>query len=723
MHRGMMTIQALARMAGAACLAVALSLLLPLPAASREVASLVADSVMLDRAGRLVASGSVEIWHGSARLTARQVVFDRRSGQLSITGPITLSDGPDRVVLADEAELSRDLREGIVRGARLVLDQQLQVAAASVERRDGRNTHMDAVIASTCRVCAENPTPLWEIRADRVTHDEERQLLHFRHAQFRLGGVPLLHVPRLRIPAPGNVRAAGVLAPRVDLSGEFGVSAAIPYFMPLGPDRDLTLTPIAGSRGMLGLGLRYRQAFASGGVALAGQFSRDRIEPGRLRGYAHAQAHFALAHDFRLDLDLLVPGDRTYLDSYDITGDSRLESHLTLERIRRDQAIRARILGFYSLPERFDNRTLPNLAMQVEWEERIGLQALPVGGELRLRFAGHAHRRQSSADGDDGRDLARLDSSARWHDQAVLPGGLVVSGGVQGRIDHVRINNDSRYPDPVTRYALQGMADLRFPMARVEAGGARQLLEPVAQLVLSHRNAAALPNDDHRMPELDGGNLFALSRYGGHDAPDDGTRLNAGLRWMRHAPGGWSVEALAGRIWRRGALDGFDPGHVQPLGETRSDWLIAGRIESARALAFDFRVLIDDDHRLTRGETNLTWERGGSRLRTGLLHMPASAAEARDADISEWSLDMGRSLGDRWFGRLGWEYDIAQQSASRVRSGLEFRNECLSVDVSLSRRFATSTNLSASTRFGISVELLGIGGRAGGGGAPGGCPG
>lgn len=730
MSRIRQTVSAVALVAAAArktrrAIGVCLALLLLLAATSasaQNVASLTADSVMLDRAGRLVASGDVEIWHGSVRVTASQVVFDRRSGQLSIRGPITLSDGPDRIFLADEAELSRDLRDGIIRGARLVLDRQLQIAAAEAARRDGRTTEFNGVIATSCRVCVENPTPLWEIRARRLTLDEETQLIHLRDAQFRLGGVPLVHLPRLRVPAPGNDRAAGILAPRFRASSEFGASLALPYFMPLGSSRDLTLTPMASVEGMLGLGFRYRQAFARGGIALSGQASRDNLRAGGLRGYAHAQGHFALAGDFLLDIDLLLPGDQRYLDDYGISSAARLENHVTLERIRRDHAIRARALAFRSLRAVDDNRILPNRALQAEWQERIDLGGLPIGGEMRLDLAAHAHARASSEDGDAGRDLARLNAQARWRNQWVLGPGLLFAGALQGRVDHVRIDNDSRFPDPVTRYALESMAELRLPLAAHDSRGARHLLEPVAQFVLSRRNAAALPNDDHRMPELDGGNLFAMTRYSGHDLPDDGTRLNAGLRWVRHDPAGWSIEALGGRIWRHQALDGLDPGHAQPLGTLRSDWLIAARFDSAQAFSFDLRLLIDDDRRLSRGETNVFWQRGDNHLRTGYVYIPAIAAENRDRELNEWSLDMGRAFGNGWTGQLGWEYDIGTNRLIVARSGLEYRNECLSVDFSLSRRFASSTTIAPSTRFGLTVELLGFGGRAGGDGGAGRCP-
>lgn len=706
---------------------VFLVLALATPLQAQNVASLTADSVTIDRAGRLVASGAVEVWYGSVRLRATRVSFDRRREQLTITGPILLSDGPERIVLADEAELSRDLRDGIIRGARLVIEQQLQVAAAQIERQEGRDTRMTAVIASSCRVCAENPTPLWEIRADRVRHDEEARQLHFEGAQFRLGGVPVAYVPRLRLPEPGLDRSPGLLSPRLRATSEFGFSMGLPWFVPMGPRRDLTLTPFVGGRGMTALAWRYRQAFQNGAVEFRGQISRDRLTAQRLRGFGHVRGLFRLRNDFRLGFDLLVPSDRTYLETYGISNDSRLSGNITLERIQRNQAIRARLLGFRSLRASDDNRQLPNLALQADWEERIGLRGRGPGGQVHLRFSAHAHQRPALPGGGVGRDLARFAVHARWQRQEVLAGGILLTGALQGRVDHLRLRGaPAAFPDPITRAAAEGMVELRLPLARVDGAGGRQLLEPVAQLVLSRRNAERLSpaararNDDHRMPELDGGNLFALTRYSGHDAPDDGTRVNMGLRWLRETPSGWSVETLAGRIWRRGTLDGFDTNHRQPLGGNRSDWLLAGRLAFPAGMGLDARLLLSDSRRLTRAEASLFWQGERTSVTTSYVHVPATLPEGRNQTLSEWSLDLAQSLGNGWTGQFGWEYDVGARRVSTARTGLVFHNECLSVDVSLSRRFATSTNVSASTRFDLRVELLGIGGRPAGGGRA--CP-
>lgn len=677
----------------------------PLPA------TLMADEIFVDPAGRLVASGAVEVWQGSVRLTATRVVYDQRgSGQLSLEGPLTLSDGPDTLIVADQGALSADLRHGLMESARLVLYQQLQVAAERMER-DGNLTRMDAVIASSCEVCAARPTPLWEIRAARITHDAEAQTLRFDQAQFRLRGVPIAHFPRLTLPDGSVDRARGVLRPELRISSELGARIAVPYFIPFGADRDLTLTPQASTLGMVSLGMRWRHATRRGGYELGGQLSRDDLTPDDWRGYAYLRALFGLRGGLRLEVDAIASSDRNYLETYGLTDTARLTSQATLERIRRDEAIRARALVFRSLRPADVNDELPSRIVQAEWEQRIG--GLPVGGDLTLSGRFHFHERPSRTDGDAGRDIGRAALHARWQRREILAGGIVASLALQGRLDHLRIRDDSTWPEPVTRRAAEGMLEFRWPWAGVDDGGGQQLIEPVVQLIGARRSLAVLPNEDHLMPELDEGSLFAPIRHSGFDVPDDGSRANLGLRWMRHAPGGWSIETLVGRVHRREALTGFDPGHRQPLGGLRSDWLLAGRVTTQDGVALGVRLLFDDRSDLSRGEASITFARGErTSLVSRYLYVNANAAEARANPLNEWSLDIDRRFRNGWVGRVGWDYHIGTGEWGEARTGLEFRNECLEVDLSLSRRFASSTNLTASTNFGLRVELLGLSGRS-----------
>ena len=675
-------------------------------------ATLMADLVYVDGAGRLVASGSVEVWQGSLRLTAQRVIFDQRQDFLIVDGPITITNGPDVVILADSAQLSPGLQAGLITSARVVLDQQLQMTAASMERDQNGISQLNSVVASSCPVCAADPTPLWEIRAESVTHNEATDQLHFRRAQFRFAGVPIFYLPRMRLPGPRLDRSRGVLRPEVNLDTDLGLSVGLPYFMPFGDTQDLTLTPTVSSEQMVSLGFRWRMARPNGGVEVGGQVSRDRIIPGDYRGYMYVRALFGLANDFRLSANLLTASDRSYLETYDITDDSRLSADVTLERVSRDQMIRARALAFYSLRAADNNAEFPNAALQGELDQRIGLDHTPVGGELRFQLGANAYRRASSVDGVQGRDLSRAHIQLTWRRSAVLAGGILATGALDGRVDHVRVGDDSAYPTPVNRQAVQAMVEFRWPWAATTDSGARHVIEPIVQLVESRRNAAALPNDDHTMPELDEGNLFTLTRYSGEDAPDNGSRVNAGFRWTRYDPAGWSSEALVGRIWRRAPFTGFDPLHVQPLGREASDWLLAGRLSHQDGYSASLRLLLDPNSDLSRAETNLAWSGRSNTVSTRYLYMPATSFEDRATPLSEWSLDVSHRFASGWSSSVGWEYDVEQQLFATARAGLEFRNECLAFDLSFARHFVTSTNPTASTRFSMSVDLLGIGGRA-----------
>ena len=179
--------------------------------------------------------------------------------------------------------------------ARLVLQQQLQLAAAEIQRVDGRYTAMQRVVASSCKICAGSSTPLWEIRARRVVHDQAKQQLYFDHAQFRLGGVPVMYIPRLRMPDPSLKRASGFLLPSLKNNSNFGTGLMLPYFIKIGDSRDLTVTPFFTTGGIRTVNLRYRQAFATGGIEISGGMSRDRLLPGETRGYVLAHRAIRVA--------------------------------------------------------------------------------------------------------------------------------------------------------------------------------------------------------------------------------------------------------------------------------------------------------------------------------------------------------------------------------------------------------------------------------------------
>ena len=139
------------------------ALLCALPALAQDKATLVADALQIQNNSTLIARGHVEIFYQGQKLSAQSVTYDQANDRLLIEGPIVLSNGTGTVILASQAEMSADFAQGVLTSARLVLQQQLQLAAAEIQRVDGRYTAMQRVVASSCKICAGSATPLWEI--------------------------------------------------------------------------------------------------------------------------------------------------------------------------------------------------------------------------------------------------------------------------------------------------------------------------------------------------------------------------------------------------------------------------------------------------------------------------------------------------------------------------------------------------------------------------------
>ena len=697
-------------------LALALGLLgAPAPAqeAAQEAATILADRVVVEQ-GALLAEGDVEVTQGGTRLTASAIRYDRESDAVTVTGPIRVEDASGAVVLADAAALDADLEEGILTSARLVLDRQLQIAAAELARAGGV-TRLTRAVASSCHVCAGNPVPLWEIRAARVTQDEAARLLYFDRAQLRVAGVPVLYLPRLRLPGPGNDRARGFLVPRLRSTSRLGTGLIAPYFVPLGSHADVTLSPyLSGSTRTMGL--RYRQAFRRGTFEIEGAVTDDDLRRDELRGYAFAQGAFALPRGFALDLDLRAASDDTYLLDYGVSDEDRLASAVTVARARPREYVEARVLGFQDLRGRDVAATSPRFQTGFVWDRRLtpGLGTLDLGvsGDGYLRDASLG--RDTAVDRDsiaDGRDAVRLGASATWRGAQVLPGGLVLAGLGRLDADTFEVADDDAFPDRITRVLPTLGAVLRWPLRRAAPSGALDVLEPALALAWSPEGPDAPPPEDSARVELDPGNLLALSRLPGEDAVERGARGAVGLGWRRFGASGWEAGATLGRVLRADEDDRLAPG--TGLGGTASDWLAAVDLDTGAGLSLGSRALVGDDLDLSLTEAVLAYAAPGLSLDAGYVWLAAATGPDGIArpDTSQLTLDADMALTRRWSGSAGLRYDFREERAQTAGLGLTWRNECAELDLTVSRRFEDSSSLDPETRFGLSVALLGFGDR------------
>lgn len=707
-------------------LLTALTLALAPTAAVAQFASLVADEVRVD-GRKLIAEGNVEILHEGHRLRASRIVYDGAAHSVTIDGPLSLADEDgENVVIGESGELDADFENGILRGARLVLNEQLQIAAAEFNRAEGRYSQLYTSVASSCRVCPNDPVPLWQIRSRRVVHDQEERQLYFSNARFEVLGLPIAYFPVLRLPDPTLERATGFLIPEVSNSTELSTGLKIPYFVVIGDHADLTLTPYLSPRTRT-VEARYRQALRDGDIEFEGAVSADSLRDGSTRAYLFGNAGFGLPGNFALDLDAELVSDTGYLLTYGYSDEDRLSSGVEVSRTRRNEHVstkfvKLRTLRESEIPIRDTLATLQGLA---SYERRLTPEG--IGGAARLRFDLFGFERaadpdslrsaeladacrnatQDTEDACTSRDVMRAGLSAGWRRDWLLANGAVAD--VEGQIAAAAywIGQDTRYPSWLRHAAPAVAASLRWPVSRMSGSGAMEVLEPVAQIAWTDSFGRIAPNEDSRLVEFDEGNLLSLSRFPGSDLREEGWRATLGLSWSRFAPGGVDYALTAGRVVRAENLEQFS--EASGLDGAVSDWLVAGRIGLDDRLSLINRSIFDDGLDFSKSETRLAWSSEDLTASTGYVWVVADQAERRANDTSEWNMDGALRINDRWTGAFNWRYDLRASRAVRAGFGLEYRNECVSVDLGLSRRFTSSTALAPTTDIGLNVRLNGFG--------------
>jgi LPS-assembly protein len=666
--------------------------------------ALIADSVEYDTGtGRVTASGNVEVYYGERTLTADRIVYDSRTGTIAAEGRIVLRDPSGITVFADFAEVDEELRQGLVRGARAVMGENIRLSAVEARRVDARFNQLSKAVYSPCRVCPDDPTPLWRIRARRVIHDEVERRIHYEDATLDILGVPVLWLPWLSHPDPTVKRASGFLVPEFRQSSTYGFGVQAPYYWVIDEHADATFTPfLTTDDGPIGI-VEYRRAFAGGELRTEGSLTYDDYSgENKLHGHLEGQGDFALGAGYRWGFDAIAVTDDGYLARYDFSDEDRLTSELWLRRYRETGFLDLNAVHFRSLR---DNEPAGQIPVALpDFELRHEVPVTLVGGDLGLFASSTALFRS------EGLDTSRFTVGADWERQEVLSSGLVLKGFAEARAD-LFVSDDFGTVQNATEFRVGPLAgvEARFPLISETGGGTAHVLEPIAQAILAPYgvNSDDIPNEDSQVVEFDETGLFDRSHFPGLDAFEEGPRLNLSLRYELIAPDGFGFDASLGRVLRPRELDEFSAG--SGLRDAASDWVGAWALRYDPYVTVRQRVRVGDNFALTRHEVDGEFRYRRASLGLSYIFLEKDPAIAAPRDREEVVARAGLGLDRNWTLSGLMRRDLERGEFVEAGGGLAFENECCRVELFVKRRFTEREDAPDGTTVGVQVRLFTLG--------------
>ena len=675
------------------------------PALGLPVA-LTADTVEYDTTtGRVIASGNVEITSGERTLTADRIVYDSNTGRITAIGGIVLRDPSGVTVFADFADLDTELRDGLVRGARSVMGENIRLSAVEARRVGARFNVLSKAVYSPCKVCPDDPVPLWRIRARRVIHDQAEKRIYYEDATLDVFGVPIAWLPYFSHPDPSVKRASGFLVPEFRQSSVYGYGARVPYYWVINDYSDLTFSPLLTTGdGVVGV-VEYRRAFERGDFTTAGSLTYNDYEgSNELHGHIEAAGEFDLVNGIRWGFDGIAATDNGFLRRYDFSDADRLTSELYLRRYRESGFLDLTAVYFQSLRDDEQAGQIP-VALP-DFDIRHEIPGALLGGDLGVFASSYLLLRK------EGLDSSRLSLGADWQRQAILPVGLSLRGFAEVRGD-LFINNDFGGIESATEFRLAPLAgvEARFPLVHHASGGVFHVLEPIAQAIVAPNggNGADIPNEDSQVTEFDETNLFDTSHFTGLDAFEEGPRLNIGLRYERISPGGLNFDTSVGRVLRLRGAGEFSSG--SGLADAASDWVGAWSAGYDPYVTVRQRLRVSDDFTITRNEIGAKLSFGRFAVSANYIFLERDPSIEAPEQREELTGNASIRIDRNWSISGDARRDLERGAFVQIGGGLTYANECCQIDFFVKRDFRESDGAPESTSFGVLIKLFTLGNR------------
>ncbi len=507
--------------------------------ASNEI-GFAADTLNYDSEADIVtASGNVELARDGYQVFANQIEWNRNSGEVVATGSVRALSPNGDIAYGERVTLSDSLRDGAIDNLLLVLKEGGRLAAVRGERLPSGIVQLQRAAYTPCAVvdskgCPKNPT--WQVNAVRVTYDPNRKRVSYSGARIELFGLPLIPLPGLSHPL-GDGTEGGLLVPNIGYTNNNGAELQLPYLIPLGPNRDVVITPYIYSEVLPMLSASYRELNELGAYQITGYGTYSRqtsitgapVSQQQFRGYLDASGELRPDEYWTLRGSIRRVTDRTFLRRYNISRDDRLRSTVQAERIDPNSYFRLAGWAFQTLRVGADQGLVPLALPEIDYRRKIADPLL--GGQVMLQANSLAIGRA------EGQDTQRAFAQARWDKRLVSGLGQLLTFTLLGRGDLYNSSDNSLTQTLIyrgdsgfkSRFIATAAVDASWPFVG-QAFGGTQIITPRVQLVATPAvNNIAIPNEDSRAVDLEDVNLFSLNRFPGYDRYEDGYRVVYGI--------------------------------------------------------------------------------------------------------------------------------------------------------------------------------------------------
>ncbi|MDA9329391.1 LPS assembly protein LptD [bacterium] len=682
--------------------------------------SLISNKINYDKiSGVLKATGNVKVVYENTELFASEIIYNSNTDELLIIGKFEIFDGNTVITSTNNTIINAKLKNGLIKGARVMINNKLQLSAEYLEKVDENYNIFNTVVASTCIICANNPIPFWQIRARTIIHNKEKQKLYFKNARLDLLGLPILYIPTLNIPEPGISRASGLLVPQFSSSNKIGFSTKIPYYIVLDKHKDITLTPYITSKNSFIIETDYRQYTKKGYFELSNALLlRNNFNQEKINGFIESNGSFKLRKnyitDYNIDLANEIDfnnGEKPFKNNYNYAklGDDRLKNTFNISKTTSNSFFRVgasytqsfRYKDFDGDGVKEEDPNVPLILPELYFKKNYNDNKF--GGKYSF-LAQSINLTNLSVD-----QYSRIGGKLDWKKNWQTTKGFEI-----GALSQFNANTYFTQNHFYKNFMPLGMLEARYPLKK-STKKMIHMFEPISQLIFSPNKLIGYQNNDQNTSdsttaEFEETNLFSINRFPGFDDVEAGIRVNIGARYTIFEPNGWELTSTAGRVLRQKDLNQFDKSKSTGLNKINSDYVSALSLKFPQNFKISTRLLFNENLHVSKNETNLNFSSVKYTTSLGYVWLDKQSILNLDKIQNELTINTDYNVRQNWKLGAGWRQNLEARSPILGKFYLVFENNCAKVNFSLKLKYKERNIVNRI--FGMQIFLSGIGSNA-----------
>ena len=587
----------------------------PEPVRRRSQIHFSADQVEENSQSKIItASGNVNIIREGTTLKADKITYDRARDIITASGNVSIVQPDGTTMFADNAQLEDKMSKGTIREVKMILADESRLAARRIKQSPNKNKYFFYGVYSPCDVCKDNPSPLWQIKARKITHDAANQDVYYRDAFIQIKDIPVFYTPFMSHPDPTVKRRSGFLPPSLRSTSYLGSSLQLRYFWNISDHEDFLFSPILSAEQDIVWGGRYRKMLYNGDLSLEGTFMEDK-NTHESRYNIFAKGRYEIDDFWLASMDINYASDGAYLKDLSLPGKTEtwLTSRAAFERFENRNYASVEAYSYkqvsYSLREyhisEFEKRdySKPYILPLATYEH---ISDIADNGSYFKNILGMASAYRER----DETKTQRASMINSWNLPYTSPFGEKYKFVASVKSDAYYIDkyinsNDDSYTGAVGRVFPQAGIEWRLPFVKA-TDTSRQIIEPIIVAAVAPdggNKINKIPNEDSLNAQLDDTNILNLDRYNGYDRNDTGSRISYGFNWSSYG----NIMGRTSIFIAQSYYFSEDQSFAQSLGDNShlSDYV--GRVYAAPTsyLDFNYRFRIDrTNYQLKYNEIN-----------------------------------------------------------------------------------------------------------------------